>query len=142
MGYEKPLEGRRGSLAPWIKDDVKFYPHQIEGIRTLARWKSFILADDMGLGKTLQSLVVFGMDVFRGWAKTAIVVCPVSLKANWAEEIELFTGFDYMILEGGPAKREEQLAQFAARDNPRILVMNYEQVGAHLNTLNSMMFDV
>jgi SNF2 family DNA or RNA helicase len=71
MGYTKSLEGGRGSLAPYIKDDIQFYPHQIEGIRTLARWKSFILADDMGLGKTLQSLVVFGMDVYRSWAKTA-----------------------------------------------------------------------
>jgi len=142
MTYAKTLEGGRGSLAPWIKDDIKFYPHQIEGIRTLARWRSFILADDMGLGKSLQSLVVFGMDVYRGWAKTCVIVAPVSLKANWGEEIEHFTGFDYMILDGTPTKRREQLEQFAAMDGPRILICNYEQVGGHLSQLNAMNFDV
>lgn len=35
----------------YIKPSVKFYPHQVDGIRHLAKLKSFLLADDMGLGK-------------------------------------------------------------------------------------------
>src|SRR5690348_7075997 len=80
----------RGSLEPWIKDEVIYYPHQIEGIRQLAVRRSFILADDMGLGKSIQALTVFGIDVFRRWAETAIVIAPVTLKGNWADEIEKF----------------------------------------------------
>lgn len=140
--YVKTLPGGRGSLAPWIKDEVEFYPHQIEGIRTLARWKSFILADDMGLGKTLQALTVFGIDVYRGWATKAIVVCPVSLKSNWEEEIHEFTGFACVVVEGTPKKRQEQLAQFRAIQGPKILVINYEGVKAHEIELNALNFDV
>lgn len=140
--FRKDLKGGRGSLAPWIKDEVEFYPHQLEGIRKLARWRSFILADDMGLGKTLQALVVFAIDVVMGWSQTCIVVCPVSLKANWAEEMEVFTGFTYIILEGSPSKRNEQLIAFMAIEGPKILVCNYEQIGGHLATLNKIMFDI
>jgi SNF2 family DNA or RNA helicase len=142
MTYVKNLEGGRGSLAPWIRDEVTFYPHQIEGIRKLARWRSFILADDMGLGKTLQSLVVFALDVYRGWAEKAIVIAPVSLKANWVEEIETFTGLPYVLVDGGPKARAEQIEKFAAQEGPRILIMNYEQIGSHLPQLNRIVFDV
>lgn len=140
--YVKSLPGGRGSLAPWIKDEIEFYPHQIEGIRTLARWKSFILADDMGLGKTLQGLVVFGLDVYRGWAETCLIVAPASVKANWAEEIEAFTGFDYILVDGTPTKRRDQIAQFASAEGPRVLIMNYEQIEGHLGELNRIGFDV
>src|SRR4051812_33771016 len=99
----------RKSLEPWILDSVEYYPHQIDGIRELARRKSFLLADDMGLGKSLQALTVFAIDVVRGWAETCLVVAPVTLKANWADELEKFTRFPHVILEGTPVQRRKQL---------------------------------
>lgn len=132
----------RKSLEPWIKDEVEYYPHQIEGVRLLARRKSFLLADEMGLGKSVQALTVFAVDVKREWASTAIVVCPLTLKGNWADEIEKFTGFPYVLLDGTPKKREEQLLDFFAISGPKILIVNYEQVKAHLGALNTLSFDV
>ena len=144
---------KRGSLAPWIKDEIDYYPHQLEGIRTLAYMRSFLLADDMGLGKSLQALTVFGIDVFMGHAKSAIVICPATLKGNWIDEIEKFTGFVSLELgksydkKGKPktltsAGRSEQLRQFALIDQPKILVVNYEQVMAHLKELQLFNFDL
>jgi SNF2 family DNA or RNA helicase len=132
----------RKSLLPWIFDSVEYYPHQIEGIRLLAGKTNFLLADDMGLGKSIQAITVFAVDVVRGWCKTAIVVCPVTLKGNWADEIEKFTSFPYLVLEGSPKVRAKQLIDFAAIEGPKILVVNYEQVAAHLDELNSFRFDV
>lgn len=132
----------RKSLEPWIKDEVQYYPHQIEGIRELARRKSFLLADDMGLGKSLQALTVFAIDVARGWAKTALVVAPVTLKGNWADEIEKFTRFQHVVLEGTPAQRNKQLLEFMEIEGPKILILNYEQVDPHLDTLDKLTFDV
>lgn len=132
----------RKSLEPWIKDEVEYYPHQVEGIRTLAARKSFLLADDMGLGKTIQSLTIFAIDVYRGWAKTMLVVCPVSLKGNWADEIEKFTRFPYVIVEGTKIERTAQLLEFSAIAGPKILIVNYEQVVAHQGFLDSQKFDV
>lgn len=41
----------RKSLEPWLKDEVVFYQHQVEGVRWMAKRTSTLLADDMGLGK-------------------------------------------------------------------------------------------
>lgn len=132
----------RKSLMPWIFDSVEYYPHQVDGIRELARWKSFLLADDMGLGKSLQAMTVFAIDVIRGWAEKCIVVCPVTLKGNWEDELEKFTAFPHVVLTGGPAARNKQLLEFAAMTGPRVLIVNYEQVKPHLPALNAMRFDV
>ena len=132
----------RKSLEPYIFDSVEYYPHQVDGIRELAKRKSFLLADDMGLGKSLQALTVFAIDVKRGWAKTCIVVCPVTLKGNWADEIEKFTGFSYEVLEGTPAQRRDIIKDFETWDEAKILVVNYEQVIAHLDEFDKMRFDV
>lgn len=132
----------RKSMEPWIKDEVEYYPHQIEAIRDLAARKSFLLADDMGLGKSLQALTIFGIDVVRGWSQRAIVVCPVTLKGNWADEIEKFTGFPHVVLEGSPNQRMKQLVEFAGISGPKILVVNYEQVVSHQETLDKMNFDI
>lgn len=132
----------RKSIEPWIKDEIKFYPHQVEGIRALAVRKSFLLADDMGLGKTLEALTIFAIDVYRGWATSALVVCPASLKGNWADEIEKFTGFPFVVVQGTKEERLKQLLRFAEINGPKILVVNYEQVISHKDTLDSFMFDV
>ena len=132
----------RKSLEPWVKDEVEYYQHQVDGIRQLIRQRNFILGDDMGLGKSLQALTVFAADVIRGWCTTAIVVAPVTLKGNWLDEIEKFTRFHGTILEGTPAVRRKQLEDFAAEAGPKILIVNYEQVSPHLAELNKMKFDV
>lgn len=132
----------RKSLEPWIKDDVQYYEHQVEGVRWLARRKSFILGDDMGLGKSLQALTVFAIDVYRGWYKTAIVVCPVTLKGNWADEIEKFSMFPSLTLEGTPSQRNKQIIEFMGIQGPKVLICNYEQVRAHFKALDAIGFDV
>lgn len=137
-----PIPATRKSLEPWISDEVTYYPHQIDGVRELARRRSFLLADDMGLGKSLQALTVFAIDIVRGWCETAIVVCPVTLKANWADEIDKFTSIPYLILEGTPNERVRILEKFASMSGPRILITNYEQISAHWTALEDIKFDV
>ncbi len=137
-----PTVATRKSLHPFIKDEIEYYQHQVDGIRTLARRRSFILGDDMGLGKSLQALTVFGIDVFRGWASTCLIICPATLKGNWADEIEKFTTFQYIILEGTPAQRQKQLLTFADMRGPKILIVNYELVIKHEKVLDTFMFDV
>lgn len=149
---------QRKSLDPWVYDTVEYYPHQVEGIRQLARMQNFLLADDMGLGKSLQALTVAAIDVKRGWAEKVLVVAPVSLKGNWADEIEKFTTFPFVILgqstepgqDGhpekikklGPVERKAQLDEFRSVSGPKILITNYEQVDPHLVELNKMGFDI
>jgi len=124
-----------------IKDSVTFYPHQLDGIRDLARRSSFLLCDEMGLGKTLQALVVAAIDFERQWAKRVLVVSPATIKWNWFDEIRAFTNFTAMVLDGTPKVRNEQLDTYTARDFD-ILIVNYEQVVAHKDKFNQMGFDI
>ena len=58
------------------------YSYQLDGIKFLSSHENCLLADDMGLGKTLQSL----MAIEQGGR--AIVICPATLKLNWANEVK------------------------------------------------------
>lgn len=137
-----PSVATRGSLEPWIRDDIEYYEHQVEGVRELARRRSFILADDMGLGKSLEALTVFGVDVVRGWAQTAIVIAPPTLKGNWADEIVKFTRFPYVVLDGTWEERVAQIFQWMLIDGPKILICNYEQIILHKSNFDALSFDV
>jgi len=145
----------RKSLEPFVKDEIEYYDHQIDGIRQMIKMRNFLLADDMGLGKSLQALTVACADIKRGWAEKILVVCPINLKTNWSEEIEKFTRLPYMILGQAvhpkdperlvslsPKKREEQLAEFANWTGPKVLIANYEQASKHLVEWNKIAFDI
>lgn len=148
------MNAERKSLEPFLKDDVQYYPHQVDGIRVLARLNSFLLADDMGLGKSLQALTVYCIDVKMGKAETLVIVCPLTLRENWADEIEKFTRIPYTLwgeeFVGGkkkklsPEKREAQLQNFLAETGPRILITHYEQWVSpwHTDTLKRARFHV
>ena len=62
-------------------EGLKAYNFQLDGVRWLAEHPRALMADDMGLGKTAQTL----------WAlpegARCLVVCPASLKLNWASEV-------------------------------------------------------
>lgn len=119
---------KRGSLQK-IKDSVEFLPHQIVGVRKLARVPSFMLLDDMGLGKSLQALTVAAIAFEMGHARRVLVVCPATLKGNWAQEIEDHTNFTYTILDGTPDRRAKQIEAADATD---FLICSYEQAVNHV----------
>ena len=134
-------------LAPYLRDGISFYRHQVEGIDWMWDKRSFLLADDMGLGKTLQTLVVCAIHAKLtkdtvGVESSFLIVCPSSLKRNWEQEIERFTELDAVILNGPPAKRTEQLAEFRAISGTKYLITNYEQIPAHLDELQAMEFGI
>ena len=134
-------------LAPYLRDGISFYRHQVEGIDWMWDKRSFLLADDMGLGKTLQTLVVCAIHAKLtkdtvGTESSFLIVCPSSLKRNWEQEIERFTELDAVILNGPPAKRAEQLAEFRAISGTKYLITNYEQIPAHLDELQAMEFGI
>jgi len=82
---------------PDIND--KLFPYQRDGVTFIETHKGrALIADEMGLGKTVQALA---------WLKLhpelypIIVICPASLKYNWANEIKIWLkGIDYNIISG------------------------------------------
>lgn len=63
---------------------MNLYPYQETGIEFLLAHNRCILADDMGLGKSRMVLEAINRNTS---IRTALIVCPASLKANWHNEI-------------------------------------------------------
>jgi len=63
---------------------LELLPFQRAGVRYMVSARNCIMADQMGTGKTIQSLAA----VHQLLGFPLIVVCPASLKINWAREAE------------------------------------------------------
>ncbi len=99
------------------------FPHQIEGVAFLLGRRRAILADDMGLGKTRQAIVSLRHLTPGG---PRLVVCPASVKRNWAREIAVVaTDASVQVIEGtAPVSPDAEW-----------IVINYDILGRHVDSL-------
>ena len=100
------------------------YPHQIEGIAFLLGRRRALLADDMGLGKTRQSVLAMVEAEAEG---PYLVICPASVKRNWAREIQLVLSTAEPAVVGP--------APLPSTDFRDWVIINYEILGKHLEGL-------
>ncbi|OAV66354.1 ATP-dependent helicase HepA [Bacteroidales bacterium Barb6XT] len=99
-------------------------PYQEEGFRWMARLAAWeggaCLADDMGLGKTIQTLAIL---LHRAQAGPALVVCPVSVIGNWANEAARFApSLQIFTLGNTNTNREQTVNNLKAGD---VLITSY-----------------
>ena len=101
------------------------FPHQIEGVAFLLGRRRAILADDMGLGKTRQAIVALRHVAPSG---PYLVICPASVKRNWAREIGIAApGTSTHVIEKGAGELED----------PDWVIVNYDILGKHIDTLGT-----
>ncbi len=99
------------------------FPHQIEGVAFLLGRTRAILADDMGLGKTRQAIVALRHAAPDG---PFLVVCPASVKRNWAREIDVVSPQPSIhIIEGGAPPSDES----------DWVIVNYDILSRHIEAL-------
>lgn len=102
---------------------TRLYPYQVEGVAFLATAGRGLLADDMGLGKTLQAIAAASVLREHEGVRRIVVICPASLKHQWAREIQRFAALDVAVVEGRPDAR---LALY--RRGAPFTIVNYEVV--------------
>ncbi|KDR77106.1 hypothetical protein GALMADRAFT_66302 [Galerina marginata CBS 339.88] len=101
------------AIVEGFKDGIELLPHQVLGRAWMRDREDLskkrtggILADDMGLGKTIQTLtrIVEGKakksDKVDGWSATTLVVCPLALVGQWADEIQKMTNLTVLKHQG------------------------------------------
>ena len=99
------------------------YPHQIEGVAFLLGRRRAILADDMGLGKTRQAIVSLRHTAPDG---PYLVVCPASVKRNWAREIAI----------AAPDTTTHVIEKSAERYADQTwVIVNYDILSKHIDAL-------
>ncbi len=122
------IEDSRGRL-PGIK--AKLYPYQVTGTAFLAGTGRALLADDMGLGKTLQAISAAVWLNNNEGVEKVLIVCPASLKQQWAREVAKFTDHQTQVIGGPPPKRAGQY-----RRQVTFFILNYELILRDLSVIN------
>jgi SNF2 family DNA or RNA helicase len=109
---------------------TKLYPYQEQGAMHLAFGRRAMLADDMGLGKTVQAIAASALLKEMRDIQRTLIICPASLKHQWAREIRRFTSLSVTVVEGGLLDRRKiyNSASF-------FKVINYELVRHDMDEL-------
>ena len=85
----------------------------------------------MGLGKTLQAICAASWLVDNAGIKKVLVVCPASLKHQWAREVEKFTSHSVQIIQGAA---ENRFVQYRA--DALFFIVNYELTVRDLSVIS------
>ena len=114
-------------LETYEGDEVLF-PHQRAGVAFLATAKRALLADEPGLGKTAQAIRALkelndrGEEVFP-----ILIVCPNTLKNNWAREFaRWWPDVTTQVIKGSAIQRKKQFEQPA-----QVFIINWESLRSH-----------
>ena len=114
-------------LETYEGDEVLF-PHQRAGVAFLATAKRALLADEPGLGKTAQAIRALkelhdrGEDVFP-----ILIVCPNTLKSNWAREFATWwPDITTQVIKGSALQRKKQFEEPA-----EVFIINWESLRSH-----------
>jgi SNF2 family DNA or RNA helicase len=111
------LAGLKGTL----------FPFQRHGLEFLERKNGrALIADEMGLGKTVQALAYLQL---HPELRPAIIICPASLKLNWAKEAERWMSSPRCEIIGG--KNPYFL-------NGQIIIINYDVLYDWVDTLRAI----
>jgi superfamily II DNA/RNA helicase len=124
---------------------VDLNPHQVEAALFAFQSpisKGVILADEVGLGKTIEA----GLILSQYWAerkRNIIIICPASLRKQWAGEIEEKFFLPFIIME---SKSFNQLKR-EGYDNPfevknRIIITSYNFASLKKEEIRSVKWDI
>ncbi len=115
-------------IPPTLGGELK--PFQRAGVSYLLERRRAFLADEQGLGKTIEALATLeAADAFP-----AVVVCPASLKLNWARELaHWLPARTVQALAGNGGARDADVDAGLARAD--VTIVNYDIVAARLEEL-------
>ena len=114
-------------------------PYQVDAVAKMVDKKKILVAYQMGLGKT--PMTIAAIEELRSQKEvkeTVLVICLASLKYQWQKEIEKFTDYRALVIDGTPKQRANQYSQV---NQHHYVVMNYEQVLRDWDYLKDKDFD-
>ena len=111
-----------------LKLDLRHY--QTFGAKYALHYRRTLLGDEMGLGKTIQALALIN-HLYQQNEGYSIVVCPLSVLANWKREIEQHSNLKAFVFHGN--QRASALLKW--QEEKGVLLTTYEQT-SHLDMEN------
>jgi SNF2 family DNA or RNA helicase len=120
-----------------LKKSVKLYPFQKVGAQFLEESKKGLLAMDMGLGKTITSLAAASKLMKDKKVKKPLIICPSTLKFNWAIEIAKFSNYSYNVIGGIAKDRKKQY-----KNDSDFTIMNYDLLRYDIKEVKKVKWDL
>ena len=101
---------------------LSLLPFQKAGVKYALARKDTLIADEMGLGKTVQAITFANADPS---IRRAVVICPASLKINWAREIAKWETSPFKVVIGN-GQNADSWDDLFHDDEVGWLVINYD----------------
>jgi SWI/SNF-related matrix-associated actin-dependent regulator 1 of chromatin subfamily A len=116
-------------VLPDGEGDADLFPHQRAGVKFLATAKRALLADEPGLGKTAQAIrALKKIQDGGGEPFPALIVCPNTLKKNWAREFKKWwPDVKVQVISGTTTQRRKQFEE----PDVDVYVINWESLRTH-----------
>jgi SWI/SNF-related matrix-associated actin-dependent regulator 1 of chromatin subfamily A len=105
---------------------MELFPFQKQGVSFIEKCNGrTLIADEMGLGKTAQALAWLQL---HPELRPAVIVVPASLKLNWAKEINMWMGEQYVCIANGINMTLDRKYLLSNPKMPfgEILIINYD----------------
>lgn len=109
----------------------EYKPYQRAGIHYIINRSVSLVADEQGLGKTIEAVGAWN----ELQPKTCLVICPASVKYNWAREFSLW-GI------GDPTCHIQQGRKGFPLNRPRVCIVNYDVLDALHTDLTDKTWDM
>lgn len=122
---------------------VDLNPHQIEAAIFALESplsKGVLLADEVGLGKTIEA----GIVLCQFWAerkRRLIVICPASLRKQWALELSEKFNLPTRVLDARTFKDEQRLGR-APLNEKAIMIVSFNYANALREEIKSIAWDL
>ncbi len=118
-----------------LKSDVELYPFQKVGVDFLASVGSGLMGMDMGLGKTLMGTANASNGLIDKKIERVLVLCPASVKNEWAIQLAKFTDYSYTVVSG---KNREELYN----RKTDFIIMNYDLLWRDIDIVKKIKWDM
>jgi len=100
------------------------FAYQVEGSNFLRSRPAAALFDEQGLGKSKQLIDAITQEVLAGTLDGALILCPNTLKSNWATEIRRYSPLPCAVFGNSRVGRSLAFSKLTAT----FYIINYEAV--------------
>lgn len=123
---------------------VDLNPHQIDAALFALRSplsKGVLLADEVGLGKTIEASLV----LCQSWAerkRRLLVICPASLRKQWALELEEKFNLPSLILDAKSYRAAERSGQLNPFDQKAVILCSMHYANRKADEIKAVAWDL
>ena len=109
-----------------VDENDALYDFQRAGRDWLVVAGDALLGDEMGTGKTVQTLAA--LEKLPHGGLPALVICPNSIKGNWAKEAGFWHPAATPYVITAPAANRKKMLAAAAQDPTALVIVNFESM--------------